>query len=46
MGFTGGDAGVMRIEDMGYFDPDIITFGSIRESRGRTLNCNSEIGSR
>ncbi|MEM1003774.1 MAG: DUF6173 family protein [Pseudomonadota bacterium] len=26
MGFTGGDAGVMRIEGMGYFDPDIITF--------------------
>ncbi|MEM9124238.1 MAG: DUF6173 family protein [Pseudomonadota bacterium] len=26
MGFTGGDAGVKRIEGMGYFDPDIITF--------------------
>jgi hypothetical protein len=26
MGFTGGDAGVMRIEGMGFFDPDIITF--------------------
>ena len=26
MGFTGGDAGVMRIEGMGYFDPDIVTF--------------------
>ncbi len=26
MGFTGGDAGVMRIQGMGYFDPDIITF--------------------
>lgn len=26
MGFAGGDAGVMRIEGMGYFDPDIITF--------------------
>ena len=26
MGFTGADAGVMRIEGMGYFDPDIITF--------------------
>ncbi|WP_209506612.1 MULTISPECIES: DUF6173 family protein [unclassified Ruegeria] len=26
MGFTGGDAGVMRIEGMGYFDPDMITF--------------------
>lgn len=26
MGFTGADAGVIRIEGMGYFDPDIITF--------------------
>ena len=26
MGFTGGDAGVMRIEGMGYYAPDILTF--------------------
>lgn len=26
MGFAGGEAGVMRIEGMGFFDPDIITF--------------------
>lgn len=26
IGFTGGDAGVLRIEGMGYFDPDILTF--------------------
>ncbi|MDV4145021.1 MULTISPECIES: DUF6173 family protein [Shimia] len=26
MGFTGGDAGVLRIEGMGFFDPDMITF--------------------
>jgi hypothetical protein len=26
MGFTGGDAGVIRIEGIGYFDPDIVTF--------------------
>lgn len=26
MGFTGGDAGVIRIEGLGYFDPDLITF--------------------
>lgn len=26
MGFTGGSAGVLRIEGMGFFDPDIITF--------------------
>ena len=26
MGFAGGDQGVLRIEGMGYFDPDIVTF--------------------
>lgn len=26
MGFNGGDAGVLRIEGIGYFDPDIVTF--------------------
>jgi hypothetical protein len=26
LGFTGGDAGVIRIEGLGYFDPDIVTF--------------------
>ena len=26
MGFTGADAGVLRIEGIGYFDPDIVTF--------------------
>ncbi|MEL6640481.1 MAG: DUF6173 family protein [Pseudomonadota bacterium] len=26
IGFTGGNAGVMRIEGLGYFDPDIITY--------------------
>ena len=26
MGFTGDDSGVIRIEGMGYFDPDIVTF--------------------
>jgi hypothetical protein len=26
MGFAGGDAGVLRIEGMGFFDPDIVTF--------------------
>lgn len=26
MGFTGGEAGILRIEGMGYFDPDIVTF--------------------
>lgn len=26
MGFAGSNAGVLRIEGMGYFDPDIVTF--------------------
>lgn len=26
MGFTGSDAGILRIEGMGFFDPDILTF--------------------
>lgn len=26
MGFTGGDAGVLRIEGVGFFAPDILTF--------------------
>lgn len=26
MGFTGDQSGVLRIEGMGYFDPDIVTF--------------------
>lgn len=26
MGFAGGDLGILRIEGMGYFDPDIVTF--------------------
>lgn len=26
MGFTGASAGILRIEGIGYFDPDIVTF--------------------
>ncbi|MGV6850342.1 MAG: DUF6173 family protein [Marinibacterium sp.] len=26
MGFVGGDAGVLRIEGLGFFEPDIVTF--------------------
>ncbi|MEO0866592.1 MAG: DUF6173 family protein, partial [Pseudomonadota bacterium] len=26
MGFTGAEAGIMRIEGVGFFDPDIVTF--------------------
>jgi len=36
MGFTGGDAGVMRIEGIGYFDPDIVTFYGRDDDDART----------
>lgn len=36
MGFTGGDAGVLRIEGMGYFDPDVITFYGTDPAGGKT----------
>lgn len=36
MGFTGGDAGVIRIEGMGYFDPDIVTFYGSDPMGGKT----------
>ena len=36
MGFTGGDAGVLRIEGIGYFDPDIVTFYGRDEENART----------
>lgn len=36
MGFTGGDAGVLRIEGMGYFDPDIVTFYGSEANGART----------
>ena len=36
MGFTGGDAGVMRIEGIGYFAPDIVTFYGRDEDDART----------
>ena len=36
IGFTGADAGVLRIEGMGYFDPDILTFYGADPSGGRT----------
>lgn len=36
MGFTGGDAGVLRIEGIGFFDPDIITFYGNDGAGGKT----------
>ena len=36
MGFAGGNAGVIRIEGMGFFDPDIVTFYGSDESGIKT----------
>lgn len=36
MGFAGGEAGVIRIEGIGYFDPDIVTFFGADEDGRRT----------
>lgn len=36
MGFTGSDAGVLRIEGVGFYDPDIITFYGRDEDGLRT----------
>ncbi|MGB3246456.1 MAG: DUF6173 family protein [Sulfitobacter sp.] len=36
IGFTGAQAGVLRIEGMGYFDPDIVTFYGSDPAGGRT----------
>ncbi len=36
MGFAGGDAGVLRIEGIGYFDPDVLTFYGVDATGGRT----------
>jgi len=36
MGFAGGEAGVLKIEGMGYYDPDIVTFYGTDPAGGRT----------
>lgn len=36
MGFTGGEAGVLRIEGIGYFAPDIVTFYGTDDNGART----------
>lgn len=36
MGFAGSDAGVLRIEGLGYFDPDILSFYGQDETGART----------
>jgi hypothetical protein len=36
MGFAGDEAGVLRIEGIGYFDPDIVTFYGRDETGAKT----------
>lgn len=36
VGFVGGDAGVLRIEGLGFFDPDIVTFYGYDENGTKT----------
>jgi hypothetical protein len=36
MGFTGGDVGVLKIEGIGYFDPDMVTFYGTDQDGART----------
>jgi hypothetical protein len=36
MGFAGSDAGVLRIEGIGFFDPDLITFYGSDEAGTKT----------
>jgi Family of unknown function (DUF6173) len=36
MGFAGGDAGVLRIEGVGFYDPDILTFFGRDENGAKT----------
>ncbi len=36
MGFAGSEAGILRIEGMGYFDPDIVTFYGTDPTGART----------
>ena len=36
MGFAGGDAGVLKIECMEYYDPNIVTFHGTDPAGGRT----------
>ena len=36
LGFVGGDAGVMKIEGLGYFDPDIVTYYGTNAAGSKT----------
>lgn len=36
MGLAGGGAGVIKIEGLGYYDPDIVTYYGVNESGAKT----------
>jgi hypothetical protein len=36
MGFAGGDVGILRIEGIGYFDPDLVTFYGTDDDGAKT----------
>lgn len=36
LGFTGSDAGILQIEGLGFYDPDIVTFYGIDEDGQKT----------
>ena len=36
LGFAGGDAGVIKIEGLGYYDPDIVTYYGTNEAGMKT----------
>jgi hypothetical protein len=36
MGFAGSDAGILRIEGLGFFDPDVLTFYGTDEDGAKT----------
>ncbi|MEO1638031.1 MAG: DUF6173 family protein [Pseudomonadota bacterium] len=36
LGLTGGNAGVIRIEGLGYYDPDIITYYGVNDAGAKT----------
>lgn len=36
VGFAGSDAGVLRIDGLGYFDPDLVTFLGVDEDGAKT----------
>ena len=42
IGFTGGEAGVMRIQGLGYFDPDIIAYYGVNATGAKAMTGSGE----